>query len=382
LESLKSGRHLDGYELVSRGVSNMSKLEQMWNAEVDRINQALEEFLTMKRDAAHYLGATHDQYYDNIKEYILRGGKRLRPLAVIAAYKAVKDTVENQYLYRAACSFEILHNGSLIHDDQIDHDETRRGGPTFHARYRDWLIENFRAKKERADDFGMTMAFLGGDSLINLGAEAITKSELSPEIGMECHKYYQMGFSEIVEGVLLEMMMVMNPDVDPETYLEMIRLKTAALFEKALLMGAAIAGASDSQLKAFSEYGIKVGQAFQMQDDILGSFGDEEKTGKSASGDIREGKKTMLLIQSLRMANDNQRRTLEELLGRHDLTDEEVDKVRTIFKETGAFDATQTLMNELLTAGQDALKNTVPPLKSEYLEFLLALSEFLTSRAF
>lgn len=360
----------------------MSKLEQIWNAEVERINQALEEFLIMKRDAAHYLGATHDQYYDNIREYIMRGGKRLRPLAAVAAHKAVKDNVENQLVYRAACSFEILHNGSLLHDDLIDHDETRRGGPTFHARYREWIKDEFGAKKERADDFGMTMAILGGDSLINLGAEAITKAELDPDTGMKCHRYFQMGFSEIVEGVLLEMMMIMDPSVTPEIYLEMIRLKTAALFEKALLLGATIAGASESQLRAFSEYGIKVGQAFQVQDDILGSFGDEAKTGKSSSGDIREGKKTMLLIQALKLANDDQRKTLGDLLGKDGMNDDEVDQVRAIFKESGAFEATQKLMIQLLEEGQNALKKAQPPLKSEYLEFLLELSEFLTSRAF
>jgi geranylgeranyl diphosphate synthase type I len=360
----------------------MSKLEQIWNTEVQKINQALEEFLIMKRDAAHYLGATHDQYYDNLREYIMRGGKRLRPLAAVTAHKAVKDKVENQFLYRAACSFEILHNGSLLHDDLIDHDETRRGGPTFHARYREWLKDSFGAKKERADDFGMTMAILGGDSLINLGAEAITKAELDADVGMKCHMYFQMGFSEIVEGVLLEMMMIMDPTVTPDTYLEMIRLKTAALFEKALLLGATIAGANESQLKAFSEYGIKVGQAFQIQDDILGSFGDEAKTGKSSSGDIREGKKTMLLIQALKLADGNQRKILGELLGKDGITDDEVDQVRAIFKESGAFEATQELMKKLLAEGQDALKTAEPPLNPEYLDFLLELSGFLIGRAF
>ncbi len=360
----------------------MSKLKQIWDAEVERINQALEEFLIMKRDAAHYLGAAHDQYYDNIREYIMRGGKRLRPLAAVAAHKAVKDEVENQFLYRAACSFEILHNGSLLHDDLIDHDETRRGGPTFHARYREWIKDEFGARKERADDFGMTMAILGGDSLINLGAEAITKAELDADVGMMCHRYFQMGFSEIVEGVLLEMMMITDPKVTPETYLEMIRLKTAALFEKALLLGATIAGASESQLNAFSEYGVKVGQAFQVQDDILGSYGDEAKTGKSSSGDIREGKKTMLLIQALKLADDKQRTTLEALLGKVNMTDDEVNQVREIFKDSGALDTAQELMSRLLREGQDALKKAEPPLKPEYLEFLLELSEFLTSRAF
>jgi geranylgeranyl pyrophosphate synthase len=360
----------------------MSRFEEIWQEEQERINKALEEFLIMKRNAAHYLGAVHDFYYDNLREYVMRGGKRLRPLAVVAAYKAVAGESKTESLYRASCSFEILHNGSLLHDDLIDHDETRRGGPTFHALYRDWLIEKANAKQEKADDFGMTMAILGGDSLINLGAETITTSQLSGDIAAKCHTYFQQGFSEIVEGVLLEMNMVLSDKVSSDIYLEMVRLKTAALFEKALLMGAAMANASQEQLDAFSEFGVKVGQAFQMQDDILGSFGDEEDTGKSTSGDIREGKRTMLLIKALEHASPEQKKRLRELVGKKGMTEEEVEAVRTIFRESGALEATEKVMNSLLEEAQIALKNAMPPLDSTYLEFLLTLSEFLTSRAF
>ncbi|MFX0107889.1 MAG: polyprenyl synthetase family protein, partial [Candidatus Hodarchaeota archaeon] len=245
-----------------------------------------------------------------------------------------------------------------------------------------WLKSQFGAKEEKANDFGMTMAILGGDSLINLGSEAISQSELDLDVALQCLRWYQMGFSDLVEGVLLEMMMIRDPEVPIETYLEMVRLKTATLFQKALLFGAKMAGASDSQLDGFSEFGVKVGQAFQVQDDILGSFGDEAETGKSSSGDIREGKKTMLLIQALKLSNADQRKVLDDLLGKDDMTEEEVEKVRQVFKKSGALDATKELMERLLREGQAALKNANPPLKPRFLEFLLELSEFLTSRAF
>jgi len=360
----------------------MSRFEEIWNEEVEKINAALTEFITWKRSEAHHFGPTHNEYYDNIKEYIMRGGKRLRPLALVVAHKAVKKQVDVEHLYRAACSLEILHNGSLLHDDLIDHDETRRGGPTFHARYRDWFKDQFGAGQEKADDFGMTLAILGGDSLINLGGEAITRSELEPGTTVKLLDYYQKGFSDLVEGVLLEMSMIRTPDVGEDTYLEMVYRKTATLFQKALQMGATIAGASDAQLRAFGEFGAKVGQAFQMQDDILGSFGDESVTGKSASGDIREAKKTMLLIQALKRSDAKQKKVLQSLLGKEDMSDEEVEQVRTVFRESGALEATEKIRDELLKQAQDALSNTDPPLDPEYLEFLIALSEFLTSRAF
>lgn len=360
----------------------MSRFEEIWKEEVEKINAALEEFISMKRERASHMGAIHDEYYDNIKEYIMRGGKRLRPLALIVAHKAVKKKIEVEHPYRAACSLEILHNGSLLHDDLIDHDETRRGGPTFHARYREWFKNQFGGTPERAADFGMTLAILGGDSLINLGAEAINASGLSPEIGMKLLHYYQQGFSDLVEGVLLEMTMIKDPTVEESTYLEMVYRKTATLFQKALQMGATVAGASDSQLEAFSEFGSKVGQAFQMQDDILGSFGDEEVTGKSAEGDIREAKKTMLLIKALELAKPDQKKTLQSLLGKEGMTGEDVEKVRTIFRESGALEATEGIRDRLLNDAQSALKNASPPLDTEYLEFLLELSVFLTTRAF
>ncbi|MFW9802491.1 MAG: polyprenyl synthetase family protein, partial [Candidatus Thorarchaeota archaeon] len=153
-------------------------------------------------------------------------------------------------------------------------------------------------------------------------------------------------------------------------------------FQKALQMGATVAGASDSQLEAFSEFGSKVGQAFQMQDDILGSFGDEEVTGKSAEGDIREAKKTMLLIKALELAKPDQKKTLQSLLGKEGMTGEDVEKVRTIFRESGALEATEGIRDRLLNDAQSALKNASPPLDTEYLEFLLELSVFLTTRAF
>ena len=162
----------------------------------------------------------------------------------------------------------------------------------------------------------------------------------------------------------------------------MTKMKTAVLFFKSLIIGATIAGATESQINALHEFGVKVGQAFQMQDDILGSYGDEAVTGKSADGDIKEGKKTMLLLQSYKHANSEQKKILDELLGKDGIAKEEIERVRGIFKETGGFDATNKLMQLMLTEGQSALDRAEPPLNAKYKEFLLVLSEFLTKRDF
>lgn len=348
--------------------------------ELDLVNQALEEFLNTRIERAQKLGPIHVQYYDYIKEYMMRGGKRFRPIAVVIAYKAVGGDVSPERLYRASCSVEILHNASLLHDDLIDHDETRRGGPTFHARYREWYKSTVSTDIEKASHFGMTAAILGGDSLMNLGSAAITESDLDPDVGMKCQKLYQESFEELVEGVLLEMTMVRNPKVTSDLYLKMIKMKTAVLLEKSLLMGGVIARATQSQLDVLSEYGVKVGQAFQIQDDILGSFGNEEVTGKAADGDIREGKKTLLVIKALELGRSKQKEILSQLLGKDNMTSDEVELVRNIFRDSGALKASEEMMNQLLFEGQKALDKANPPLDKTYKHIMLELSDFLVKR--
>lgn len=356
------------------------KFEEIMKTELAAVNKALEDFLDTRVEKAKTLGPAHIQYYDLIKEYLMRGGKRFRPIAVAIASKAVGSEINSESLYRAACSVEILHNASLLHDDLIDHDETRRGGPTFHVRYREWYKTSVAQDTEKAIHFGMTAAILGGDTLINLGAIAITESNLEPDIGMACINYYQKSFEELVEGVLLEMTMIDNPKTTSEMYLEMIRMKTAVLFEKSLLIGGAMARASESQMKSLSEYGVKVGQAFQVQDDILGSFGDEDKTGKAADGDIREGKKTLLLMEANRLCDSKQKKILEKFLGDDKITDDEVEQVRNVFRESGALESVQIMMDKLLLEGQKALDKTNPPFNEIYKQFLLDLSSFLVKR--
>ncbi len=360
----------------------MTDFKEILAAEAKLVNQALSEYLDIRIGEARRLNNIHEHYYGSIKEYMMRGGKRLRPVLVTVACKAVSNDDVPRHLYRAACSLELLHNGSLLHDDLIDHDEVRRGGPTFHALYREWYRKHVEDDPDKAREFGMALAVLGGDSVLNMGGEMINASELPADMAVQCLKYYQTAYHELADGVLLEMSMVGDSSVTPDIYLEMVRLKTAVLFEKSLLMGATLGGATESQKAALSEFGIKVGQAFQIQDDILGSFGDESVTGKSADGDIREGKKTMLLLQALRMGTQTQRELLADLLGKKGMTTDEVEQVRTVFRESGALDACEKMMHEILDAGQNALRRAEPPLDEKYAGFLIDLSEFLVRRSY
>ncbi len=352
------------------------------DAELQQVNQAMNEYFDSMLATAKRLGPIHTQYYQNIRDYLMRGGKRLRPLLVVVGYKSIKEKVEVKHLYRAACSVELLHNGSLLHDDLIDHDETRRGAPTVHALYREFIKKAKGVSEEKARDFGAAMAILSGDSVLNMGAEIINASELSPEAALSCLRYYQSAYRDLADGVLLEMTMMQDPRTSVDTYMEMIRLKTAVLFEKSLLMGAVMAGATQSQLNALSEFATKVGEAFQIQDDVLGSFGDESVTGKSVDGDIREGKKTMLVVKVYEHGSTEHTAVLDGLLGNKGMTRDEVERVRQVFRDSGALSLSEKAMTELLTSGQKALSKAKPQLTEKYKRFLVDLSEFLVKRSY
>ncbi|MEM2141840.1 MAG: polyprenyl synthetase family protein [Candidatus Thorarchaeota archaeon] len=365
---------------VVKGLRHLSEYEQIMTTELQRVSAALSEHFASILVGSEKMGPLFHQFYTNIRDYMMRGGKRLRPLLTVIGYKAISDQPAPANLYRVSCAVEFLHNGSLLHDDLIDRDETRRGGPTVHALYRDWAAKTRGAAPDRAAEFGAAMAILSGDSVLNMGAELIASSGLDPTTCVECMRHYQAAYHELVDGVLLEMVMVHDTETSTASYLDMIRMKTAALIEKSLLMGATIAGASESQKSSLSVYATRVGQAFQIQDDILGSFGDEKVTGKSADGDIREGKKTILVVKTNEMGSSEHRRILRELLGKRDMTPEEVDQVRKVFVDSGALEASRRLMLELLNEGQRSLGKALPPLVEKYSKFLLDFSEFLVKR--
>ncbi|MFX0102714.1 MAG: polyprenyl synthetase family protein [Candidatus Hodarchaeota archaeon] len=291
--------------------------------EVETINKTIKEFFNGRdyvKDDPFVA-----EYYKILEEYILAGGKRLRPFLLLQGYKGLAIDPSDA-IYRPSLSVEFLHNASLIHDDIIDNDEMRRGNPAFHAIFK---------KMKDNSHFGLTLGILGGDSTFFLGMESLYGS-FPAQVTLEAMNLYVKAFHEICEGVLMEMNFVHVPEVTEKQYMKMISLKTAALIEKSLLIGATFASASNEHKQALSKYAIDLGNAFQIKDDLLGSFGDAKVTGKPTDGDIKEGKKTLLLIKSQEKASDKQKKILEQFLGIPTITNEEVDEVRSVFKSSGA----------------------------------------------
>ena len=342
-----------------------------------KVNQVLSSFLDRKIATAPFLD--HKMYYSNIKEFILRGGKKLRPISLIQAYRGVADSSDKIFL--PSISVELLHNATLIHDDLIDHDELRRNGPTFHVNYREWYKKEV-SSDGKAEDFGNTMAILGGNTTYNLGVEVLLSSKFPHNLICEAINLYQNVFQELIEGVMFESLIQRRDNVTLDEYLKMVKMKTSALIEKSIQIGAVLGGATSNQIKALTEYAVLVGQAFQIQDDILGTFGAESDTGKPTDGDIKEGKRTVLVVQAFSNASPKQLNVLQKILGDSNSNPSDIERVRKIFQETGALEKSKKLALQLGEEAKKKLLKAKPPINNEPQKFFLNLADFVVSRIY
>ena len=233
------------------------------------------------------------QLYDAGRYLIHAGGKRLRPFLTIKACEATGGRQRDAIPFAAA--LEILHNFTLVHDDVMDHDDLRRGKPTVHAKY------------------GEPMAILAGDLLFAKVYQSVldyAPARMSPDDALVTLRRMTDAIIVLCEGQALDVSYPRATDVTEEDYLFMIGAKTSALFRACAEVGAIVAGASNGTVENMGKFAWDAGLAFQIIDDILGITTDESKLGKPVGSDIREGKKTMIMIHALKHADDEQRKVL------------------------------------------------------------------------
>ena len=283
---------------------------------------------TISPDYARLWRVLHDTY--------LAGGKRLRPYMVVLAYRACKGDPEGDVL-SAAAALELLHCSMLIHDDIIDRDIIRHGKPNVAGQYRSVFAETLEpAKRNHLAD---SAALLGGDLLIMSAHRLLAESKLPAEKRLVALRLMNDAIFNVVGGELLDSESAIKEVADADS-LTIARYKTAHYsFVTPFLMGASLAGASQSTLVALTDYGDALGIAFQLADDLLGLFGDEEVTGKPATSDLREGRRTYLLQQAYRLASPVQRAELDGFIGTQ-VTVSQLERARAIVRECGAYDAT------------------------------------------
>jgi len=319
-------------------------------------------------------------YYTEMKDYFLAGGKRIRPLLTIAAYNGITNTREDEIVL-PSIGIEFLHNATLIHDDIIDKDDFRRGKPAFHYKFAQYHSK-YQFKKMNASDYGSSIGIIGGDTAFIRGSEAYFNNSFAMNLNLNSIRYYRQAFTEVIHGVLIEIDMVNHKKLSIDEYISMISLKTGALIEKSLLIGASYGKLEKEYTTHLSTYGVNLGIIFQIIDDILGTFGDEKVTGKPTDGDIREGKHTCLLIEAMNNLDIKKKDCLVDLISKSEMSDEEVKEVRDLFIEADAINSCKKLASKYYEEASDALEKMKPVVNESELEFLENLLKFVLERKF
>jgi geranylgeranyl diphosphate synthase type I len=317
-----------------------------------RLDRALADWLEAKRqDAAASDSPEMLELIDGVGQLATQGGKRLRPALVYYTYRAFGGTADAEALPLSLAT-ELLHTYLLIHDDIMDHAEVRRGLPAAHVRFSD--AHRAHGLKGDAADFGNSVAILLGDLAQSWAVELAAPA--FPRSGGELVRCFSAMCQEVVGGQYLELLVAQRRAATEEELLRVLRLKSGRYTaERPIQLGALLAGAPAGAIADLSRYGAAVGEAFQLQDDLLGMFGDPGTVGKPVDADLREGKYTFLIHRALEAASPDQRRALEVALGNPDATAAQVDAALRVLEETGAHAAVKAMIAERLRAARSAL---------------------------
>ena len=269
--------------------------------------------------------------YEPIEYTLASGGKRVRPqLTLIAAEAIVNGGLLNgdaiEQALPAALAFEVFHNFTLMHDDVMDRAQLRRGKPTVHVKWSD------------------NTAILSGDQML-IEAYKLLSGVPADKLPTVLKWFNEMA-TGICEGQQLDVDFEHAAQVTIEEYLKMIELKTAVLLANALRTGGYIAGASETEQKALYEYGLHIGLAFQIQDDILDVYGDPKTFGKAIGGDICCNKKTFLLLTALETADAESKAELLQWLMATDCDAEKIKAVTAIYDRLGVRETGESVMEE------------------------------------
>lgn len=301
-------------------------------------------------------------------DFVTNGGKRLRPAFVYYGYKAVKRVDEEEPLLRASIPIELLHASALIHDDVMDNSDTRRGRPTVHKIF---------GKGLKNDKVGESLAIVLGDMLLALADETL-------DARVEKVKtFFDEARKEINFGQHLDIVGDSLSEVDDKWITQVMRYKTAGYtIEKPLMMGATLGGASNKTIKYLSGYGINLGIAFQIQDDILGMFGDEKKVGKPVDSDLKEGKKTLLVWKTLNNLAQGKRQAdikrFNSILGNQKLTKGDYVWCQQLMREMGAVDYCENKVKNMTNTAKKFLQEI--KINPEVRSYLLGIADYLIDR--
>ncbi len=323
-----------------------------------QVQQALDVFLAEQEQRLAPLGPDAVLLLSEARAAIA-GGKRLRAAFAYWGFRALSadgepDPDTQRAVVRAAAALELLHASALVHDDFMDASDTRRGRPATHRSF----AARHRADGWRGDpdQYGAAAAILLGDLLLTWADELLRRCGLPLERVVPALEVLDLCRSEVVAGQFLDVSVQARGRADVDTAMTVLRYKSAKYsIERPLHIGAALAGAGPEQLAALSGYGLPLGEAFQLRDDVLGVFGDPATTGKPAGDDLVEGKRTVLVALALDAAPPAEAELLDALLGSA-LSAEQVSRLRGIIAGSGAAAQVEEVIGQLTERAVAALQ--------------------------
>lgn len=337
-----------------------------------RVELRLREFLEPEHARWAAFDADLAEPMAEIGRLVLVGGKRLRPAFCHWGYVAAGGNPDDAMVVSAGAAFELMHAFALFHDDVMDDAGSRRGNPTTHTVFAQHHRDSGWAGEARR--FGEGVAILVGDLAFVYG------DILMADAGREAWAIWNELRVELNVGQVLDILGSVRNERSRHKAEQICRYKSGKYtIERPLHLGAVMAapGRADELLPALSAYGLPLGDAFQMRDDVMGAFGDSAVTGKPVGGDLREGKPTPLMARAVEAASRAQTEVLA-LVGRTDLNDADVERVQQVIVDTGALDDLEMTIARLTVQAVTAIE--VAPIEPAARDELVALAAFVSQR--
>jgi geranylgeranyl diphosphate synthase type I len=296
---------------------------------LQRLHDEAEVLLDVSPDLAPVVASVRE---------LMSGGKRLRAVFCLWGARAAGGdrAFDTPGAHEAAAALEMFHLAALVHDDVMDHSDVRRGRPTVHRGFAD--RHSLSGAAGAADDFGAAVAVLVGDLCLTWSDDLLDAATTArPATAAGTREVWRQMRNQVLAGQYLDVLAQSRRTASVTTAQQVLRYKSAKYtVEHPLLLGGTLAGASEELLACYRDFGLRVGEAFQLRDDVLGVFGDPAVTGKPATDDVREGKRTLLVALAEEAATPAQTRVLRRHLGDPALGEPGLHDVRQVLQETGA----------------------------------------------
>ncbi|CAG7596988.1 polyprenyl synthetase family protein [Leucobacter soli] len=355
------------------------------------IQERIDDTLAAQRTELEALGPDAAPLLTEASDY-LAGGKRMRARFALLGYRSVRPLDvdgdpfgELGIALDAASALELFHAAALIHDDVIDRSDTRRGRPAAHRHF--GALHAAQGWRGDGAHFGVAAAILLGDLLQSWADELLQRACDGADdraAARAAREHFNRMRSEVAIGQYLDVAEEQRADFAPEP--EQLERSTRVLVYKSakysveapLLIGSALAGASREQEQALSDFGLPVGVAFQLRDDLLGVFGDSAVTGKPAGGDLTEGKRTVLVTLAREALPATQRRVFDEMLGDPRLDEQQIEMLQRTIRDSGAATRVEEMIGRNIDRAEAALD--FAPLDADVRDRLIRLAHQAGSR--